>query len=146
MIIMLHVLPTCQDLFWEWRIVQLELPDWHLAVIKEFTHNRMIWHYLVYIKSSTNPKTGCCIYSAACNRLHGHICPSFDSKVMQFVYFLSFQDNRISLVDYVVSYYLHNVDEVMDVPWLFSYDCEHIRSWQRKKHFSSEVKSAACGV
>lgn len=34
---------------------------------------------------------------------------------MQFVYFLSFQDNRISLVDYVVSYYLHNVDEVMDV-------------------------------
>lgn len=50
--------------------------------------------------------------SAACNQVHGHICPSFDSKLMQFVYFLSFQDNRISLVDYVVSYYLHNVDEV----------------------------------
>lgn len=27
----------------------------------------------------------------------------------------SSQDNRISLVDYVVSYYLHNVDVVMNV-------------------------------
>lgn len=27
---------------------------------------------------------------------------------------ISSQDNRISLVDYVVSYYLHNVDEVLN--------------------------------
>lgn len=41
-----------------------------------------------------------------------------------------FQDNRISLVDYVVTYYLHNVDKVQQ-PWLYfcstltDKDCEN---------------------
>lgn len=39
-----------------------------------------------------------------------HMCHVSDSNMVVF----SLQDNRITLVDFVVSYYVHNVDEVLN--------------------------------